>query len=205
MLIAAERLLLKVRQPRSRADEVIALRARLRGERLDDAERALALEVHARKLEVAAEVGAVSACGSCASGLAWPVGAHAGGACCSGVTEDVIDSAELAALAGAGTRARDLEPPSRAHPHAGCAFRGADSCSLALEHRPARCVHFVCDMLRRELHARGRLDEVEARLAALSDAMQRFTAAHRARCDRDVLAPLVDALSADARRRARAK
>jgi len=196
VLVAAERLLIKVRQPASRAGELIELRRRVRAERghADDGERALAREVHEAKLAVAAAVGAVSSCGSCASGQPWPVGAHAGGACCSGKTEDLFDGAELAALVGAGTRARDLVPPPHAHPHAGCAFRRADACSLPLEHRPARCVHYVCNTLRRELHARGQLDVVEDKLAALNAAMQRFTGAYRARADREVLAPLVAAL-----------
>lgn len=199
MLIAAERLLIKLRQPASRADELIALRRRVRAEvagAADDEERALAVAVRARKLDVAAELHAVSSCGSCASGQPWPVGHHAGGACCSGVTADLFDDAELAALVHAGTRAHDLTPPARAHAHAGCAFRAGDGCTLEIAHRPARCIHYVCDTLRRELHARGQLDTIETQLAELNAAMQRFTAVHRARADREVLAPLVDAIEA---------
>ncbi len=198
MLVAAERLLLKLRQPASRADEVIALRRRARAERTsaaDAEERALAGEVRARKLAVAAELDAVSSCGSCARGQPWPVGHHAGGACCAGVTADLFDDAELAALVHAGTRADDLTPPARADAHAGCAFRGATGCTLELAHRPARCVHYVCTTLRRELHARGTLDVLEARLDDLNGAMQRFTAVHRARADREVLAPLLEAIA----------
>ncbi len=198
MFVAVERLLVKVRQPRSRADELIALRRRVRAERAsvpDDEERELAADVRARKIEVAAELDAVTSCGRCAAGQPWPVGHHAGGACCSGVTADLFDDAELAALVHAGTRARDLTPPPRAHDHAGCAFRGAHGCTLALEHRPARCVHYFCNTLRRELHARGQLDAIEAKLDELNLAMQRFTAAHRARTDRDVIAPILEALA----------
>jgi len=137
----------------------------------------------------------VSSCGSCATGQPWPVGAHSGGACCSGVTGNVFDGPELAALVAAGTHARDLRPPSRAHAHAGCAFRGTDSCSLPVEHRPARCVHYVCNTLRRELHSRGQLDVVEKKLAALNAAMKKFTAAYSARTDREVLTPIFTALS----------
>ncbi|HEY0194317.1 MAG TPA: hypothetical protein VGC42_24545, partial [Kofleriaceae bacterium] len=73
-------------------------------------------------------------------------------------------------------------------------FRGHASCSLELAHRPARCIHYVCEKLRGELHRDGRLDAVEAQLTELDRAMQAFTAAHKARQDRDVLAPLLAAL-----------
>ncbi|HEX8108144.1 MAG TPA: hypothetical protein VF516_10480, partial [Kofleriaceae bacterium] len=56
------------------------------------------------------------------------------------------------------------------------------------------------DTLRAELHRRGRLDDVEARLADLDRAMQAFTAVHRARQDREVLAPVIEAVREAARR-----
>jgi hypothetical protein len=199
VLIAAERLLIKVRQPRSRADELIALRGRLREERaahVDDEERALAVEVGAKKRAVSAELDAVSSCRSCAVGAPWPRGAYDGGDCCAGVTADLFDDNELAALVHAGTRPRDLVAPRGADAHAGCAFRGPRGCTLDVAHRPGRCVHYLCDTLRRELHAGGKLDRVEARLAALNETMQRFTAVHAARRDREVLAPILDAIAA---------
>jgi hypothetical protein len=116
------------------------------------------------------------------------------------VTATIFDDHELAALAHAGTRPRDLRPPAGRDSHAGCAFRGPDACSLALEHRPARCVHYACDTLRAELHRRGRLDDVEAQLAELNRAMRAFTAAHRARQDHEVLAPVIEAVRAATRR-----
>lgn len=200
MLIAVERLLIKIRQPRSRAGELIELRRRLRaelGSAIDDQERALAQEVHARKLAVSAELRAVSSCGSCATNQPWPIGHYDGGACCSGVTGDLFDDHELAALVHAGTRLRDLTPPR--DDHAGCAFRGAHGCSLEVDHRPARCVHYVCDTLRHELFDRGQLDGIEDRLAELDRAMQQFKAVHRARVDREVLAPILDAIAASAK------
>jgi len=199
VLVAVERLLCKLRQPGSRADELIALRRRARAElasSVDREERELAAAVLARKLAVASDLHGVASCSSCARGQPWPIGHHAGGACCSGATADLFDDAELAALVHAGTRAGDLVPPPRSDAHAGCAFRAADRCTLEVAHRPARCVHYVCNELRRELHAQGRLDAIEAKLAALDAAMQRFTAAHRARTDREVLAPLLVALAA---------
>lgn len=203
MFVPVERLVMRLRQPASRAAEVAALRRRLRTERAStvaDDERTLAAEVARAKLAVAEAIGNVSSCGSCAAQKPWPVGGFAGGACCSGVTASVFDDHELAALAGAGTRPRDLRPPAGRDAHAGCAFRGADACSLALEHRPARCVHYACDTLRAELHRRGRLDDVEAQLAELDRAMRAFTAVHRARQDHEVIAPVIEAMRAAALR-----
>ncbi|MBS1124077.1 MAG: uncharacterized protein H6Q90_6305, partial [Deltaproteobacteria bacterium] len=117
---------------------------------------------------------------------------------CAGVTADLFDGNELAALAHAGTRPRDLTAPARADAHAGCAFRGPRGCTLDVMHRPGRCVHYLCDTLRRELHARGQLDPVETKLAELNHAMQRFVAVHQARLDRDILAPIIDAIEAAA-------
>jgi hypothetical protein len=199
VFVPVERLLLRLRQPASRAAELAALRQRLRTERASTVgadERALAAEVGHRKRAVAAAIGGVASCGSCAARQPWPAGAFTGGACCAGVTANLFDARELAALAGAGTRPRDLQPPAGSDAHAGCAFRGAEACSLALEHRPARCVHYVCDTLRGELHRGDRLDEVEAELGALDHAMRAFTAVHRARQDREVLAPVIAAVRA---------
>lgn len=199
MFVPLDRLMLRLRQPASRAAEVVELRRRLRSERrgdLSEDERALAAEVARAKRVVVATVGDVASCGTCAAGQPWPVGGYAGGACCSGTTSHVFDDHELAALAGAGTRPSDLRPPVGGDAHAGCAFRGAHACSLEMAHRPARCVHFACDKLRSELHRAGRLDAVEATLAELNRAMQAFTAAHQARQDREVLGPVLDAVRA---------
>ena len=200
MLIAVERLLIKLRQPASRARELIELHERLRTELaadVDEAERALARSVLVQKRVVAAELEAVRSCQTCATGQAFPVGHYDGGACCSGVTADLFDEHELAALAHAGTRTRDLIAPRTEH--AGCAFRGSTGCTLELAHRPARCVHYVCNTLRRELHARGQLDAIERELAELDRGMQQFRALHRARLDREVLEPLIDAIAAATR------
>jgi hypothetical protein len=197
VLIAVERLLLKLRQPRSRAVELIELRRRLRAERAADVEpeeRALAAAILAQKQRVSAGLHAVTSCGSCAKGQPFPTGHHAGGACCSGTTAVLFDDHELAALVHAGTRLADLTPPREEQ--AGCAFRGSHGCTLDTAHRPARCVHYICDVLRRELHDRGQLSEIEADLAELDRLMQQFTALHQARLDRETVAPLIDALVA---------
>lgn len=197
MFVPVERLLIRLRQPRSRADELVTLHARLRAELAkpaDAAEHAIAREVRDRKLAVIAALTDVASCATCAKGESLPRGHYDGGACCAGTTNDLFDERELSALARAGTRVADLTPPPRGEVHAGCAFRGPTSCTLAVAHRPARCVHYVCEGLRGELHRRGELDAIEAALAALNRAMAAYTVAFAERSDREVLAPLVAAL-----------
>ncbi|MEO6772432.1 MAG: hypothetical protein ABI467_05345 [Kofleriaceae bacterium] len=204
MLIAVERLLIKLRQPRSRADELIELRGRLRAElasRPDADEPVLARAILDQKLRISALLDGVVSCRSCAKRLPSPVGHFAGGACCAGVTADLFDDHELAVLAHAGTRTADLVAPRT--DHAGCAFRGATGCTLEVTHRPARCVHYLCTTLRRELHARAQLDVLEVELAELERRVQQFRTVRGARVDRQVLAPLFDAIAA-AQRKARA-
>jgi hypothetical protein len=199
VFVPVERLLLRLRQPASRAAELVTLRRRLRAERArlaTDEQRALAAEVAHAKLAVASAVGSVASCGSCAVRQPRPGGGFAGGACCAGATADMFDDPELAALARAGTRPRDLRPPAGRERHAGCAFRGAEACALALAHRPARCVHYACNTLRAELHRGGRLDDVEAKLAELDRAMRAFTADHRAGQDREVAEAVTEAVGA---------
>ncbi|MEO8548977.1 MAG: hypothetical protein ABI678_03365 [Kofleriaceae bacterium] len=200
MLIAVERLLLKLRQPASRAGELIELHRRLRAEvRSEPAaeEHVLAAAILDQKRQVSALLDAVTSCRSCATGQPFPTGHFAGGACCAGVTNELFDDNELAALAHAGTRVGDLAAPRT--DHAGCAFRGAHGCTLEVSHRPARCVRYVCDTLWRELHDLGRLAKVEAELAELDRRVHQFRAVREERVDRQVLAPLIEAI-AEARR-----
>jgi hypothetical protein len=114
----------------------------------------------------------------------------------AGATPGRSEGNGVAALAHAGTGPRDLVAPRGVDLHAGCAFRGPRGCTLEVTHRPARCVHYFCDTLRRELHARDQLDVVEQRLADLNQTMQRFVAVHQARRDHDVVAPILDAIAA---------
>ena len=182
MFVPIERLF--TRQVRSRAAELGALKRRMRAERATS-ERDEALQIRSLKVRLAAATGAVSSCGSCATGKPWPGGAYDGGHCCSGQTEELFTAEDVAALAQAGTRPRDLVAPRGEHP--GCAFRGPAGCTLSAEHRPVICVRFLCDDLRGELHRRGRLDEVEALAAELEHALAGFAAALAARREREWL------------------
>jgi hypothetical protein len=189
-LVSVQRLLVRVRQVRSRADELVELHRRLRVARAeppDPDERAAALALRAIKARLADLTSGATSCGRCAVNRPWPRGVFAGGDCCSGDTAELFDDDELAALAQAGTRARDLTAPRTEH--AGCAFRGAAGCTLSPKDRPGRCLHYLCDRLRGELHARGQLDAIEALAAELDRVMQAFVAAREAHRDRAWFTP----------------
>lgn len=183
MLIAAWRLVDRLRHPRSRADEVAALRARL--SRADGPGQASAAEIEVaaelRRLreELAAALGAVSSCSGCARGHPLPNGRWDGGHCCGGRTEDIWSDDDLAALRLSGTGITSLTLP--ASDHAGCAFRGPEGCSLAVADRPNLCVRYLCEELRDELRARGDLPRLRALSAAIGAAMARFSALRAAR------------------------
>lgn len=205
MLVAVERLLIRIRQVPSRADELVALRQRLRAERAaraGDDEQAAARELRALKLRLAAALAAVSACAGCAAGRRWPRGAFDGGDCCSGVTADLFSADEVAALAQSGTRPHHLRAPRGEHP--GCAFRGPTGCTLRPGDRPERCVRYTCNLLRRELRGRGDLAQIDLLREALQRTMDRFAALRRARLDDELLAPLEHALRAARREPVRA-
>jgi hypothetical protein len=200
VLIQIERLLVRTRQVRTRADELIELRGRLRGERAaspGEDERAASVELRALKTKVARTLASVTSCASCAAGKRGPRGVFAGGDCCTGVTADLFSDDEVAALAQAGTRPGDLRAPRTEH--AGCAFRGATGCTLQAEDRPERCVSYMCNILRRELRTRGELTEIDAMIAELRSGMARFTELRRVRLDDEILAPLEAAIRAQPR------
>jgi len=188
VLVGIDRLLRRVRQVPSRAAELRELTGRLRLERAaipGDDERAAAIAIRGLKATLSRTVGEVSCCSSCARGMPLPGGAFAGGHCCSGHTPEIFDEVEVAALAQAGTRPRDLPAPTSEH--AGCAFRAPTGCSLAAENRAALCHRYVCDDLRRELHRGGRLDEIERLSSELDAAYRRFAKLREARLDREWL------------------
>ena len=197
MLIAVERLLVRVRQVPTRADELIPLRARLRRERRERAtadERAIALTIRDLKQRISDALSSVTACAHCAEGKRPPRGVFSGGDCCSGVTADLFSDDEVAALAQAGTRPHRLRAPRT--DHAGCAFRGELGCTLAAVDRPGRCVHYTCTTLRRELRARGDLAQIDALLDELQREMLAFAELRHARLDDEILGPLEEALRA---------
>ena len=188
MLVPLQRLLLRTRHVPSRADELIDLHRRMRIEQRERAsaeERAVAAELRALKVRVSESLAGVASCGRCATGKPAPRGVFAGGDCCSSVTAELFDDDELAALVHSGTTARELRAPRTEH--AGCAFRGEMGCTLSASDRPERCVRYTCGTLRRELHARGDLADVEAMLAELRATMQRFVALRRSRLDDELV------------------
>jgi hypothetical protein len=202
VLVPARRLLARLRQVPSRAAELTALGRRLAAERAVRAgaeERAVAATMRALKERLAALTAAPACCTRCAAGRPWPGGAFAGGHCCSGSTADIFVDDEVAALAQAGTRPRDLSPPVTEH--AGCAFRGATGCTLAAGDRPSLCGRYLCDELRAALHADGRLDEIEAVTRALDDAYARFRRLRAARLDQAWLDEVADEVQRMAGRR----
>lgn len=182
VLIAARHLVDRLRHPRSRADELAALRRRFAGARGDAELSALAAELRAAKLALAGHVGTLGSCARCARGHPLPAGRWPGGQCCSGDTLELFDEPEVAALALAGTRPGALRPPRG--DHAGCAFRGERGCTVAPADRPSICVHYLCRDAARELHARGALDEAERLVLRLGRARAAFREAFAAARDR---------------------
>src|SRR5882672_997830 len=131
MLIAAHHLVDRLRHPRSRADEVLAVRRRLvaqpaRSEASEE-ELALSRELFRLREQLTSALGTVSACSGCARGHSLPHGRWNGGQCCGGRTAEIFTDDELAALRLSGTTPARLAPPSS--DHAGCAFRGPQGCS----------------------------------------------------------------------------
>ena len=177
MLIAAHHLVDRLRHPRSRADEVLAVRRRLVAQpapsEASDEERALALDLRRLREELTNALAGVSACGTCARGHSLPHGRWNGGQCCGGHTEGVFTDDELASLRLSGTTPARLAPP-RAD-HAGCAFRGPEGCSLEVADRPNLCVRYVCRELEGELHERGSVTSVKAIARQLGQTFDRFS------------------------------
>lgn len=169
VLIPVQRLFDRMRQPRSRADEVADVRTRLVTAKREharsgtaverEATRALARELADRRRELANAVGAVRSCSGCARGRPLPQGRWDGGQCCSARTTEVFTDDEVAALALAGTTPSRLVAPSG--DHAGCAFRGEKGCSLDVVDRPTLCVRYICRELEGELAKRGDLPAIK--------------------------------------------
>jgi len=192
MLISASYLIDRLRQPRSRADEVRELRERFQrepaAEKVSAEEAAAAAELRTLREEMSQAIGRVSSCSTCAIGHPPPHGHFAGGHCCGLRTEDAFNDDEVAALRQTGTRPSHLRLP--AGDHAGCAFRGPMGCSLAASSRPNLCLRYVCPDLARELSARGNLAAIEALGARMEGVYLRFITLRRNRLDAEEAARL---------------
>lgn len=192
MLIAARYLVDRMRQPRSRADELLALRRRLQRQpvpgQVPQEEEHAALELARLRQELAQAIGPVRSCHGCARGHPLPHGRWDGGHCCGACTEDLFNDDEVAALRLSGTTPGRLAAPLGEQ--AGCAFRGPTGCSLAAPDRPNICVRYVCPDLARELHERGDLARVEALGGEMEAAYLRFAALRAARLgDEEIFGP----------------
>lgn len=176
----------RVRQPRSRADDVRRLRERFVTEGRDAApdseEAAAAQRLRALREEMSRATGEVVSCTRCAIGRPPPHGHFAGGHCCGLQTEDAFNDDEVSALHQTGTRPRHLQAPDG--DHAGCAFRGETGCSLKTADRPNLCLRYFCPELARELHASGRLDGIEALGQEMETVYLRFITLRKQRLDR---------------------
>ena len=179
MLITVRHLVDRLRQPRSRADEVHAVRRRLLAQpspaSASDEAVALAQELRRLRQELTDALGGVTACAGCARGHSLPHGRWNGGQCCGGHTEEIFTADELAALRLAGTTPSRLRAPQS--DHAGCAFRGPEGCSLDVGDRPNLCVRYVCRELEAELVERGTIGEVKKVARDLGRTFDRFVRA----------------------------
>ena len=173
MLIAAQHLVDRLRHPRSRADEVAALRRRFAAsEPATEEEVALGEELRRLREALAEALAGVESCSRCARGHPLPHGRWNGGHCCGTETTKVFTDDEVAALRLGGTTPARLVPPRG--DHAGCAFRGPEGCSLAVADRPNICVRFICLELEGELRERGDLRAIRAIAVTLNKAFERL-------------------------------
>ena len=176
MLITVQHLIDRLRYPRGRADDVVALRRRFDAapapDRSSAEEIALAAEMRRLREALSAALAGVVSCSGCAHGHSLPHGRWRGGHCCGTRTPLVFTDDEVAALRLSGTTPARLVPP--AGDVAGCAFRGPEGCSLAVADRPNICVRYVCQELQGELRERGDLRKIKAIDAALTKAFERF-------------------------------
>ena len=185
LLITAQHLVDRLRQPKTRADEVLSVRRRLVAQpgpsRASEEEVALALELRRLRAELTEAVGAVRSCSGCARGRPLPHGRWNGGHCCGCRTEEVFTDDELAALRLSGTTPAKLVPPRS--DHHGCAFRGPEGCSLDVADRPNLCVRFICRELEAELAEGDDFANVKKVARELGTAFTRFSKLRAARLE----------------------
>ena len=185
----------RLQHPRSRAEALTTLRARLREAPgpVDGPpeEVALALELKRLREALIEALGDVESCRTCARGHPLPWGRWTGGHCCGGRTEILFSDDEVASLRLSGTTADSVTPPSPGEDHAGCAFRGERGCSLKVADRPNVCVRYFCPTLTAELNTRGDLPHIRAIAVELESQFARFTALRAERLLEEELAGLV--------------
>ncbi len=178
MLIAAQHLVDRLRQPRRRADDLRDVRRRLAvlpgADEAGAEQLALALELRSLRERLIVALGAVDACSSCAAGHPLPFGRWAGGHCCGGRTATLFTDDELAALKLAGTTPARLRAPEA--DVAGCAFRGPTGCSLGPRDRPNLCTRYLCRDLEREIKQRGDLAPIAGLQEQIRVRFERFVA-----------------------------
>jgi hypothetical protein len=187
MLIAAWQLVDRMRHPRTRADELAALRRRFAEAGRDEpspGEVEAARRLRELRAELSAALSGVTSCAGCARRHPLPHGRWDGGHCCGCRTTDVFTDDEIAALRLAGTTLARLSPPRS--DHAGCVFRGPTGCSLDVADRPNICVRYICRELDAELAARGDRAGIRRIAAEIDATFRRLSASRRARRPDDV-------------------
>ncbi len=178
-----------LRQPRSRAEEVRALRRRLALQPGPDAvseeERKIARELCQLRAALAGAFGRVESCRGCVRPRSknWP-----GGHCCSGRTEHLFTDYELGALRLSGTTPSSFKLPRSAH--VGCAFRGPAGCSLEPKDRPCLCVRYTCRELEAELTQHADRNAIKRLKNELRVGFERFVACRMARQEAELWAEL---------------
>ena len=161
-------------------DELRALLVAQRSaETLGPEEVEAAREMRRLRSELSASLGALYSCTECGRGHLLPEGRWDGGKFCSDPAAAFFDAETLAQLRAAGTEPADLVGPC--DERAGCLMRGPEGCAIPREHRPNACVGYLCEALRRELEARGDLQEIQQKRYALAAAERRFAALRAAR------------------------
>jgi hypothetical protein len=160
MLAAPRSLRVERRLLRAREREV---RERLRALPLRERRRLRALAVELRPLRerILALTAGPRCCARCAKQTPWGGAVLPGGLCCSGSSEAIFSTLELAPLVldGRAPSERVLVDPV---PDSGCVFRGAGGCLLPASSRPSICLGHLCRELAGELHSRGTIQEIVA-------------------------------------------
>lgn len=189
MFLAVRYLLDRLCGPRSRADELLALRRRLTEQdackTAGETEKRLARRLCELREQLAARLGQVEACARCGE---TPTTLWRGGQCCSARTHELFSDPELTALRLTGTKPSDLT--HACGEHAGCAFREPTGCSLPVRNRPSVCVGYACRELLVELRRRGDAAVIARLQDELQGVFQRFLSERAARLEANLFEEL---------------